>query len=113
MATEEGCILNLRTLDLLVLDKLGRWGDVSAADPLQDFIDDDDRDRDPHDSLPFLDIERNNNKDLGEERYIQNHEVENHGKGNGKDQVRVSPQLKGQERLVFAQAGRINMSLVY
>jgi hypothetical protein len=113
VATEEGCILNLRALDLLVLDKLGRWGNVGAADPLQNFIDDDDRDRDPHDSLPFLNIERDNNKDLGEERYIQNHEVQNHGKGNGKDQVRVSPQLKGQERLVFAQAGRINKSLVY
>jgi hypothetical protein len=113
VATEEGCILNLRALDLLVLDKLGRWGNVGAADPLQNFIDDDDRDRDPHDSLPFLNIERDNNKDLGEERYIQNHEVQNHGKGNGKDQVRVSPQLKGQERLVCAQAGRINKSLVY
>jgi hypothetical protein len=91
-----------------MLDKLGRWCNEGAADELQDFIDDDDWDRDPHDSLPFLDIERNNNKDLGEEGYVQNHEVENHGKSNGKDQVRVSPQLKGQKRFVFTQTKRLH-----
>jgi hypothetical protein len=82
---------------VLVLDKLGGWCNVGTRDQLQDFIDDDDREGDPHYSLPLLEVQRYNNKDLGEEWYVQDHKVESHRKGDGKDQVGISPQLKGQK----------------